>query len=77
VKSGVRQGSVLGPILFLVFINKISNECRLYADDNKVIAPIGSEDDSLNFQIDINKLDEWSEKWSLGLNFEKCKIMHW
>jgi hypothetical protein len=80
VKSGVPQGSVLGPILFLVFINdlpnKIGNECRLYADDNKVIAPIGSEDDSLNFQIDINKLDEWSEKWSLGLNFEKCKIMH-
>jgi hypothetical protein len=43
----------------------------LYADDSKVIAPIGSEDDSLNFQIDIDKLDE-PEKWSLGLNFEKC-----
>ena len=80
VKSGVPQGSVLGPILFLIFINdlpdKIINQCRLYADDNKVIAPICSKDDSLKFQDDINMLDEWSDKWSLGLNFEKCKIMH-
>jgi ribonuclease P/MRP protein subunit RPP40 len=80
VISGVPQGSVLGPILFLVFINDlpnhINNECRLYADDNKVIAPISSEDDAFNFQNDIYKLDEWSEKWSMALNFEKCKIMH-
>ena len=68
VKSGVPQGSVLGPILFLIFINdlpdKIINQCRLYADDNKVIAPICSKDDSLKFQDDIDMLDEWSDKWS-------------
>ena len=72
--------SVLGPILFLIFINdllsNLYNECRLYADDNKIISPITSEADWIRFQEDINNLDAWSEKWSLGLNFEKCKIMH-
>jgi retron-type reverse transcriptase len=50
VTSGVPQGSVLGPILFLIFINdlpsKLLNECRLYADDNKIISQIASEEDS-------------------------------
>jgi hypothetical protein len=79
VLSGVPQGSVLGPLLFLIFINDLPkgliNVCRLYADDNKIIAPISSQSDSKVFH-DINLLDEWSVKWKLGLNFEKCKIMH-
>ena len=64
----------------MIFINDLpntlTNECRLYADDNKLIAPISSQNDSQVFQNDIIKLDEWSEVWKLGLNFEKCKIMH-
>ena len=80
VTSGVPQGSVLGPILFLIFINdlpsKLLNRCRLYADDNKIIAQIASEEDSKGLQRDIDTLGEWSEEWSLGLNFEKCKIVH-
>ena len=78
VTSGVPQGSVLGPLLFLIFINdlpdELQNKCRLYADDNKIIAPIKTESDSIKFQEDINALDNWSKKWSLGLNFEKCCI---
>ncbi|XP_065671811.1 uncharacterized protein LOC136089683 [Hydra vulgaris] len=80
VLSGVLQGSVLGPFLFLVFINDLPenfiNECRLYADDNKIFAPISSQNDSQLFQNDINKLEEWSTKWKLGLNFEKFKSMY-
>ncbi|XP_047144807.2 uncharacterized protein LOC124818279 [Hydra vulgaris] len=66
VLSCVPQGSLLGPLLFLVLINDLPenfiNECRLYADDNKIIAPISSQNDSQLFQNDINKLDEWSTK---------------
>ena len=67
VLSGVPEGSVLGTLLFLVFINDLPEnfikECCLYADDNKIIAPISSQNDSQLFQNDINKLDEWSTKW--------------
>jgi ribonuclease P/MRP protein subunit RPP40 len=66
--------------LFLILINDLPSrlliECRLYADDNKIISQIASEEDSKSLQKDIDTLDEWSEEWSLGLNFEKCKIMH-
>ncbi len=58
VLSGVPQGSVIGPLLFLIFINdlpnRLTNECRLYADDNKLIAPISSQNDSIVFQNDIS-----------------------
>jgi ribonuclease P/MRP protein subunit RPP40 len=71
VLSGVPQGSVLGPILFLIFINdlpeRLINDSRLYADDNKIIAPISSQSDSKVFQNDIKLLDEWSIQWKLGL----------
>ena len=71
VTSGVPQGSVLGPLLLLIFINdlpdELYNKCRLYADDNKIIAPIKTESDSIKFQEDINALDNWSKKWSLNL----------
>jgi ribonucleases P/MRP protein subunit RPP40 len=62
VVSGVVQGSVLGPIIFLLFINdlpsKLINECRLYADDNKIIAPVSFVSDQQAFQNDIKRLDE-------------------
>ncbi|XP_065658917.1 uncharacterized protein LOC136083445 [Hydra vulgaris] len=71
VLSGVPQGSVLGPLLFLIFINdlpsKLFNKCCLYADDNKIIAPIYTEVDSKSFQNDIKKLDEWSVEWKLEI----------
>ena len=80
VKSGIPQGSVLGPILFVVFINDmprvINNCCKLFADDAKIYSAIHSEDDTVSLQNDINSLVEWSTLWQLPFNIEKCKCMH-
>ena len=80
VKSGVPQGSVLGPTLFLAFINdfpeNINSTIRLFADDAKLFRPIKTENDKEILQNDINKLCEWSDKWQLNFNVNKCRVLH-
>ncbi len=80
VLSGVPQGSVLGPLLFVIFINDLvfnkTNKCKLYADDTKVISIIKSQDDISNLQDDLDKMVEWSDKWLVKFNNDKCKVMH-
>jgi hypothetical protein len=81
VSSGVPQGSVLGPLLFLLFINDLPEQTttstsKLYADDNKIIAKVNNENDAKSLQREINSICEWSTKWSLNFNIEKCRIMH-
>ena len=75
VTSGVPQGSVLGPLLFVIFINdlpeSIVSHSKLYADDNKLFS-----DDPNILQSDLDRLAEWNEKWSMKLNLKKCKVMH-
>jgi hypothetical protein len=48
----------------------------LYADDNKIIAKVNNENDAKSLQREINSICEWSTKWSLNFNIEKCRIMH-
>jgi hypothetical protein len=64
VTSGVPQGSILGPPLFVVFINdliiNITNKMGLFADDTKVMSKILNENSSKNLQEDLNKLLDWS-----------------
>ena len=80
VLSGVPQGSVLGPLLFLLFVNDlpdwIKNSMRMFADDVKIWNVISSTTDSKSLQEDLNSLTRWSSKWLLKLNPSKCKVMH-
>ena len=80
VLSGVSQGSVLGPVLFLVYINDIGNNLEstvsLFADDAKVYRVLKAEEDVDALQRDMKHLGDWSGKWLLTFNTEKCKTMH-
>ena len=78
--SGIPQGSVLGPILFVIFINDLPDTVKsyihLFADDTKMYADVVSIEDKLVFQSDISALCSWSNTWQLHFNASKCKIMH-
>ena len=80
VTSGVPQGSVLGPSLFVYYINDLpdvsTTPLKIFADDTKVYTPIQSNADHVNLQNSINQLVQWSEKWMIRFNSEKCKILH-
>ena len=78
--SGVPQGYVLGPILFLVYINDleegVTGSILKFADDTKLFRKTKEIGDKQHLQDDIDKLVKWSEKWQMLLNFWKCKCLH-
>jgi hypothetical protein len=82
VLSGVPQGSVLGPILFLIFINDLDSVVeevdivRKFADDTKMGHRVDNMEGRERLQEAINKLVEWSVKWGMEFNIKKCKVMH-
>ena len=79
MSSGVPQGSVLGPIVFLVFINdlpeKLSSQVRLFADDTAVYLTIGGLDDGTVLQNDQDKLSLWESQWDMEFNPSKCQVV--
>ena len=78
VTSGVPQGSVLGPTLFIVFINDLPDNlghCLLYADDTKIFKILRDLSDN-SLQDEIDALQKWCTSWKMSLNCKKCKVMH-
>ena len=77
VLSGVPQGSVLGPLLFLLFINdlpeNIKSIIKIFADDVKMIA---DPKKAKIIQADLEELQVWEGLWLLGFNIDKCKVLH-
>lgn len=82
VLSGVPQGSVLGPILFILFIDDIGMVCsgtvthKLFADDLKLFSVINTSQDHISLQSTLDRLHEWCGIWQLTINSSKCYSLH-
>ncbi|MCU7801386.1 MAG: reverse transcriptase family protein, partial [gamma proteobacterium symbiont of Lucinoma myriamae] len=80
VSSGIPQGSVLGPTLFLIYINDlpdvVHSVVKLFADDAKIFSVVNNPQQALVLQTDIYNLVRWSIVWLLKFHHQKCKHMH-
>ena len=80
VLSGVPQGSVLGPVLFICYINDMPNTILsfiyIYADDTKISREVSGTHGYNKLQTDLNQIQTWSDDWQLKFNSTKCKVMH-
>jgi ribonucleases P/MRP protein subunit RPP40 len=80
VISGVPQGSVLGPLLFLIYINDLDDNIismlKKFADDTKICRNVGSDSNTNILQDDLQKIYQWSIDWQMPFNIDKCVVMH-
>jgi hypothetical protein len=80
VRSGVPQGSVLGPLLFVLYINDlpeyVEDTCKLYADDSKLISIVETMESVARTQRSVDGITEWTKRWLVRLNAKKCVVMH-
>ena len=79
VSSGIPQGSVLGPLLFVIFINdlpeNVRKEITMFADNTKLYARSDKDEGPQKLQEDLNAMQAWSDKWLLRFHPQKCSVM--
>ena len=79
VTSDVPQGTLLGPLLFLVYINdipeRVKSQLRLFADDSYLYRTISGEQDTVHLQEDLDELIKWEKGWSMEFHPDKCKVL--
>ena len=80
VSSGVPQGSVLGPMLFLAYINnlpdQVKSRVRLFADDTAMYLALSTQADTEILQKDLEQLEKWEKLWDMNFNPSKCQVIH-
>ena len=80
VKSGIPQGSVLWPVIFVIFINDtpdyVQSMCQLFTDDAKIFRSVNSQEDIRILHEDLSDLTIWADRWQLPFNIDKCKSPH-
>ena len=80
VRSDVPQGSLLGPLLFTIFIDDIDDElfCEIskFADDTKIASRVNTLKDIRSMQRILDKLVAWPNRWEMDFNVNKCGVMH-
>ncbi len=79
VTSGVPQGSVLGPLLFIIYISdldvELSNRYSKYADDTKFDNSVLTDEDRRSLQEDLHKISDLSDRWKKPFNVDKCQVL--
>ena len=83
VLSGVPQGTVLGPILFLIYLNDINSSIkygctiRSFADDSRLFNPISTSQDAVNLQLDLQNIISWATANNMVIHQDKFELMHY
>ena len=79
VESGVPQGSVLAPLMFLIYVNDlpvgVKSYINLFADDAKIMRQVKTPEDCLTLQRDLDIIHDWSSKWLMEFNSDKCHVL--
>ena len=82
ILSGVSQGSILGPLLFIIYVNDLPKSVSqdttmaIFADDTKCYRPIKNSEDNKTLQSDLDNITIWCHEWKMDLNQTKCGVLH-